>query len=485
MLLHAPSSTKAQPSPAHSEKNSAALLSMLAALLMTALKLAVALMSGSIGVLSDAIHSGVDLLASGLTLVSVRIADRPADANHPYGHARFENISAFFETLLMMGSAFWIASNACRRIFVAPATIDYSEWPVLVLVLSMVVDRWRSRQMRRVAVRHSSAALEADALHFSTDIWSTLAVLIGLLASWLGARLHIGWLHYADPLAALFVAGLILRLSWQIAQRAIYVLTDAVPTEILAQVERAVSQTPGVLGVERLRMRRSGSRYFVDLTLLMPRQLTFSHSEDLVREATKAVEGILPGADVVIHTLPRSLHDETVFDKIRAVAARNNVIPHEVTVRSVAEGEDRPRLHMEQHLELPEEMSLLKAHQFVRGLEDRIRAEIPEVASILTHIESEPGTIEQSSTLVEDAELTAALYKAAATLPEIMDVHAMEITRSGPSIHISCHCTLPDSMPMQEVHSIISALEDRFKQCNPQIKRVLVHPEPESDNQHG
>lgn len=485
MPVHAPSSTPAQPSQAHTEKHFAALVSMLVACLMTALKLAVALMSGSIGILSDAVHSGVDLLASGVTLVSVRLSDRPADANHPYGHARFENVSAFFETLLMVGSALWIASSALRRIFVAPATIHYSEWPVLVLVLSMGVDRWRSRQMRQVAVRHDSAALEADALHFSTDIWSTLAVLIGLLASWVGSRFHIGWLHYADPLAALFVAGLILYLSWQLAQRAIYVLTDAIPAEILASVEQEVLATEGILGVERLRMRRSGSRYFVDLTLLMPRQITFSRSEALVHQATQAVERFLPEADVVIHTLPSSRSDETVFDQIRAVAARNNVIPHEVSVRSFTTGAGEPRLHIEQHLELPEEMPLLTAHQFVRRIEDQIRTEIPQVASILTHIESEPATIEHPAVPVEDAQLTTALHEAAATLPEIIDIHAVEITRSGPSIHVSCHCTLPDSMVMQQVHGLITALEDRFKQGKPQIERVLIHPEPESDNQHG
>src|SRR5579875_229354 len=205
---------------AQAEKRSAALLSISAACTMTALKLAVAISTGSLGILSDAIHSGVDLLASALTFVSVRISDRPADANHPYGHARFENISAFIETFLMVASALWITADACRRIFFHPVQIHYSFWPLLVLAISVCVDLWRSHQMRTVAARHGSAALEADAMHFRTDIWATGAVFLGLIDSWisssqLGARLHLGWLRYADPVAAILVSGIIVYLSWK------------------------------------------------------------------------------------------------------------------------------------------------------------------------------------------------------------------------------------------------------------------------------
>src|SRR5579875_227792 len=257
---------------AQAEKRSAALLSISAACTMTALKLAVAISTGSLGILSDAIHSGVDLLASALTYVSVRISDRPADANHPYGHARFENISAFVETFLMVASAVWITADACRRIFFHPVTLHYSFWPLLVLGISVCVDLWRSHQMGRTAARHGSAALEADAVHFSTDVWATAAVFLGLIASWIsasawGARLHLGWMHYADPAAAIVVSGIILYLSWKIAHRAVYVLTDAVPGETLARVLREARATQGVLGVDQLRMRRSGTRYFADLTL--------------------------------------------------------------------------------------------------------------------------------------------------------------------------------------------------------------------------
>ncbi len=473
------------PPQAHAEKRSAALLSISAACTMTALKLAVALSTGSLGILSDAIHSGVDLLASALTFLSVRISDRPADANHPYGHARFENISAFIETFLMVASAIWITTDACRRIFFHPVQIHYSFWPLVVLAVSVCVDLWRSHQMRTVAQRHGSAALEADALHFSTDVWATSAVFIGLVASWIsasrwGARLHLGWLHYADPVAAIVVSGIIVYLSWKIAHRAIYVLTDAVPREVLASVLREVRATKGVLGVDQLRMRRSGTRYFADLTLSMPRQLTFQRSEQLVSDATQAVQRIVPETDVVIHTVPRSTSAESVFDKVRAVASRNNVMLHDVSIQSLQDG-----LHVEQHIEVPEAMLLRTAHQFVRGIEDEIRAELPQVQSVLTHIESEPATIERPVALAQNERMEAELRASARTLPEIIDIHDVMVGRIGETISLSCHCTLPDDLPMQRVHAIITMLEDRFKLRCPEVDRVLIHPEPATDNHHG
>lgn len=464
---------------APAEKRTAALLSVSAAITMTGLKLTVALTTGSLGILSDAIHSAVDLVGAALTFISIRLSDRPADANHPYGHAKYENISAFIETFLMAASAAWITLDAIRRIFFHPVELHYSLWPILVLVTSICVDLWRSRQMRTVGRRHSSAALEAEAQHFASDIWATTAVLIGLSASWLGEHLNLHWLHFADPLAAIVVSGLIVALSSRIAHRAIYALTDSVPRETLDRVHRELRSLQGVLAVDQLRMRRSGASFFADLTLSMPRNLTFQRSEELVHDATLAVQRIAPGADVVIHTVPRSTSAESIFDKVRAVAARNNVVLHEVSIQAAANGFD-----VEQHIEVSEKLPLIDAHRFVRGIEDQIRLEIPVVRSVLTHIESEPATIERIQAVASDRHMEDQLRAAAATLPEIIDIHEIHIGRIGDKISLSCHCTLPDQLPMQRVHEIITVLEDRFKLHCPDVDRVLIHPEPQTDNQH-
>jgi cation diffusion facilitator family transporter len=460
-------------------KKSAAALSVVAALLMTALKLVVGLITGSLGMLSDAAHSGLDLAGAGLTLLSVRVSDKPADEDHSYGHAKVENLSAFIETFLMLASSVWITAEALIRIFVKPVAVRYSVWPLAVLALSMSVDYWRSSQLKTVAERFHSDALAADALHFASDIWASAAVFIGLSAAWAGEVLHIHWLHFADPIAALVVSVLILSFGWRLAWRTVGALTDSVSPEMRRRVLHELQNTKEVLSIDQARMRRAGSKYFADFTLSLSRQLTFQRTEELVREATEAVQRVLPEADVVIHTVPRSTVAESIFDRVRAVALGNNVVLHDVSVQAFHD-----KFHVEQHIEVDENLALAQAHNFVRRIEDEIRSQLPQVTEVITHIESEPATIEQPQRVKRERNIEAHLRHAAAALPDIIDVHQVMLGRVGGKLLLSCHCTLPDGMTMHRVHEVISDLEDRFKLECPEVYRVLIHPEPATDNHH-
>jgi len=463
-------------------KRRVALQSMLAALAMTLLKLAAGLLSGSLGVLSDAAHSGLDLAGSALTLFSVRVSDKPADDTHTYGHAKFENLSAFVEAGLMLVSCAWIVYEAMQRIFNHDAVVHHSLWPVLVLLLSIAVDWWRSRELYAVARKFKSTALAADAFHFASDIWSTLAVLIGLGLSWIGSVAHISWLSYADPVAAILVSLLILRLTWKLTRETSDVLLDATPTEVRDGILREVGAVDGVLAIEQVRVRRAGSATFADLTLALPRSFTFEHTNELVQATTEAVQRVVPDADVVVHTVPREGTAESIFDRVRAVAARNNVSVHDVSVQSL-EG----KLRVEQHVELDEAMTLAAAHNFVTAMETEILREVPELETVLTHIESEPATIERALEVTGPLESEAdrigrSLRAAARAFPEIVDVHEILVGRTGEHIQLSCHCTLPDALTMQRVHDVITGLEDRLKLECPEVGKVLIHPEPETDN---
>jgi cation diffusion facilitator family transporter len=451
---------------------------MVAAGAMTLLKLAAGLVSGSLGVLSDAAHSALDLVGVTLTYFSVQVSDKPADEDHTYGHGKIENLSAFGEAMLMVASCAWIIWEAMGRIFYHTVELRHSVWPVLVLLASIGVDYWRSQRLRAVAVRTGSPALATDAFHFASDIWSTLAVLAGLAATWVGARFGIGWLRYADPFAAVVVSLMILRLTLHLGRETVAVLMDQVPVETRRRLVREVEQVEGVLAVEQARVRRAGAGYFADLTLALPRRYTFGHTEGLVQAATEAAHRALPTADVVIHTVPREATTESVFDRVRAVAARNNVSVHELSVQS-----HHGRLRVEQHVELDEKMPLKAAHEFVCALEAEILRDAPEIAQVLTHIESEPATIEQPGEMVEeDRRIEQALRAAAAFFPEIVDVHAITVGRAADHIYLSCHCTLPDDLTMRRVHEAITALEDRFKLECPEVQRVTIHPEPMTDN---
>ena len=304
-------------------KRAAALSSLMAALAITLLKLLTGVLTGSLGMLSEAAHSAVDLIASAITLITVRVSDRPADEDHNYGHGKLESLSAGIETLIMAASCFWIAREAILRILHrSHLDLRWSIWPFVVLLLSMAVDYTRSRSLHRVAQEQRSDALEADAMHFGTDLWSAAAVFVGLLASFAGQRFNLPALEYADPIAALVVSGVIVSVTWRLARTTIDSLLDATPSEARAQIRRDLvndlEAVDGVLTVERVRVRRSGSDYFVDLTLGMPRNLTFQRSEQITFAATAAVQKRLPGADVVIHSVPTATVGESVFDRIRA-----------------------------------------------------------------------------------------------------------------------------------------------------------------------
>ena len=371
------------------EKRAVAGNSVLAALAITALKIVVGVTTGSLGILSEALHSVLDLIAAIITLMSVRVSDKPADADHQYGHGKVENFSAFIETGLLLLTCVWIIYEAAKRLFFHHVEIEPSIAAFVVMFISMAVDFWRSRALGRIAAKYDSQALEADALHFSTDIWSSGIVIIGLTLVLLGRRYGIGWLRDADPIAALCVAGVVVYVSWRLARKTIDALLDAAPAGVRNKIVAAVSGVDGMLEVDRVRIRRAGNRYFADLSVGVARNVTFQRSEQMVEAVTSAVHEVLPDADVIVHSVPRALNTENIFDRVRAVATRYNFNVHDVSVQDF-----QGHLHVEQHLELDEHLSLKEAHDRVTVLESEIRQDVPEISSILTHIESEPATIE-------------------------------------------------------------------------------------------
>jgi cation diffusion facilitator family transporter len=459
------------------EKRAVAGNSVLAAFAITALKIVVGFTTGSLGILSEAAHSGLDLIAALVTYFSVRVSDKPADADHQYGHGKVENFSAFIETGLLLLTCIWIISEAVKRLFFHSVEIEPSAAAYVVMFLSIVVDAWRSRALGRIAVKYDSQALEADALHFSTDIWSSSVVILGLVLVQLGHTYQIAWLRMADPIAALFVAGVVISVSWRLARRTIDALLDAAPTGVRNQILEKIRKIDGVLEVDRARIRRAGNRYFADVSVGLSRNFTFQRSEQIADEVTAQVHQVLPNADVMVHSVPRARRSENIFDRIRAVAARHNFNVHDVSVQDL-----NGKLHVEQHLELDEQLSMKHAHDEVTRLENEMRHEVPEIATILTHIESEPATIEQGEQIVQEPRLEQRLKKIVKEFPEVIDVHEFQFKRIRDRLYVSCHCTLPDDMPLAHVHDVQTALEIRFKQEASELFRVLIHPEPMTDN---
>ena len=459
------------------EKRAVAGSPVVAALFITGGKIIVGVTTGSLGILSEAAHSALDLVAASLTYLSVGVSDKPADADHQYGHGKVENFSAFVETGLLLLTCVWVIYEAVVRLFFRKVEVEPSIWAFAVMLGSMAVDWWRSRALGRIATKYESQALEADALHFSTDVWSAGVVVFGLVLILVGRVYHVDGLRLADPIAALFVAGVIVSVSWRLARRTIDALLDAAPAGVRAQIIDAVSHVDGVLEIGRVRIRRAGNRYFADLAVGFARTVTFQRSEQLVEGVTAAVRSILPDADVTVQPLPRAQRSENIFDRIRAVATRHNLNVHDISVQEL-----HGRLHVEQHVELDERLTLKDAHDQVTQLESDMRADVPEISDILTHIESEPATIETGDELVRDADLERRLKIIAARFPEIVDMHDVQIKKVRGRLYVSCHCTLSDDLPLARVHDIQTELEINFKQDAPELFRVLIHPEPSTDN---
>ena len=462
----------------------AALGSIGSAVILVALKVFLALATGSLGVLSEALHSILDLVAAILTWLSVRVSDKPADSGHTYGHGKFENFSAFVETGLLLATSVYIIFEAIVRLLFKQVHMQPSALAILILGVAMGVDLLRSRALARVAREFGSEALEADALHFSTDVWSTLVVILGMLTVWLGQATGITWLRNADPIAALVVAAIVIWVGSRLGKRTLDALLDVAPEGLQERVAEAVTGLEGVISTERVRVRRAGNKHFVDVTISVPRSASFEHVHAISDAVEQRIGEIVP-ADVMVHMEPRAEVGEHLFDAIRVIAARRGLAVHEISADQL-DG----RLFVEMHLEVPEGLSLRDAHRRATELEEEIRT-LPGVAASSTRSQAVVNIhIEPLGTHIaldngqrgEMTELCLAIENYINTLPsefhELVDCHDVHVRQVEQKILASCHCAMDGSLPITQIHDVTAALEGRVKEHFPQVARVTIHPEP-------
>jgi cation diffusion facilitator family transporter len=458
-------------------KQRVALFSLLAAVGILIFKLLVGFHTHSLGILAEAAHSALDLLATLLTFVSLRIAARPADANHPFGHGKFENFSAFLQTGLLVLTSLAIAAVAAGRWLAdAQVQVHVDLWAFVVMLTSIAVDWSRSGILRRTAAAYKSDALAADALNFTSDMASSLAVLVGLGLAGIGQHWHVPALRHADAAAACAVALALLWLALRLGRRTAGVLLDEAPPELSREVAADLAGLQGLAGVERLRLRRVGSRYFVDLQLLLHPGTTFERVNSVRQEAVARVQRRLPDADIVVEAQTRRSEPLGPFEQVQAIAQRQNVHLHDLDIYK-----NDHHLDIEFHLELPPLLSLAEAHNQVSRLETEMRRGVPALGSITTHIEPEADRIHNAS-LLDVRRVSARVEQIAAQIPELLDCHDLQLRRSGGHLVLSCHCSFPDTLPVARVHDRVTELEAALKRGLPELFRVTIHPEPGSDN---
>jgi len=282
------------------EKNNVAFSSMIAAIFLTAFKLIVGFLTGSLGILSEALHSALDLVAAAITWISVRISDKPADKEHHFGHGKIENLSAFFETILLFITCIWIIYEATSRLISGNTHMEVTIWSYIVVITSIVIDITRSRALSKVAKKYNSQALEADALHFSTDIWSSLVVLIGLICANFG-------IYIADSISALGVAFIVIYVSYKLGKRSIDVLLDKAPTEMTQHISEYLKNVSEIEYYHDLRIRSSGADTLVDVVIHVKADLNLVQSHEITTHIENQIQAIIKRGIVLIHTEPHGM----------------------------------------------------------------------------------------------------------------------------------------------------------------------------------
>ena len=280
------------------EKHSVALNSVFAAIFLTASKIIVGVMTGSLGILSEALHSALDLVAAAITYFSVRVSDKPADDDHHFGHGKIENLSALIETVLLLVTCIWIVYEATHRLTTGNWEIEVTYWSYIVVVSSIIIDVWRSRALMKAAKKFNSQALEADALHFSTDIWSSAVVLLGLICSNFG-------IYWADSVAALGVAFIVIGVSYSLGKKAIVVLLDQAPAGMKDEIRELAVSISEVKSISQIRIRNAGADYFVDITAQANYDMSFVQAHELSHKIEHAVQAKISRCDVTVHLEPR------------------------------------------------------------------------------------------------------------------------------------------------------------------------------------
>jgi cation diffusion facilitator family transporter len=437
---------------------------------LTASKAVVGALSGSLAILSEAGHSLIDLGATVMTYFAVRASGRPADAEHHYGHGKIESVVALVATALLFLLSGVVMWEAVKRLLDRETPhVDANIWAFAVIIISIIVDFFRARVLYRTAADTSSQALEADALHFGSDMWSSVAVLVGLAAVLYG-------FDWADAAAALVVAVFVCLAGWRLARRTIDALTDTAPAGVAEDISAIASQVSGVVSVDRVRVRPVGNILFVDLILGISRTLPFDRVAFLKETVASAIQRQFRDAEVTIITEPRTLDSETVLERVMVIARNQALAVHHVIAQSIGD-----KLSVSLDLEVDGNLELAVAHDIASRLENAIREELGPDIEVETHIEPlQPpyGLAGNDARSNRTKDVSDALTEIAKSVDFVGEIHHVRVRETPEGEIVNFHCLVDSTLTVDAVHERVDELERALRQRWPAIKRVIGHAEP-------
>jgi cation diffusion facilitator family transporter len=469
------------------EKIRIAITSIVASAALTLLKLAIGLSVNSLGILSEALHSGLDVIAAIMTYHAVRMAMRPADTRYTYGYAKYESVASLIEIILLFAVAIWISYEGLDRIFFKKVGPELTVFAFAIMFISIAVDFGRSKVLYSTARKYGSQALEADGLHFKTDMITSSIVIAGLLV------VLILKIPNADAYAALVIAVLIIYTSLGLGRRTLDVLLDKAPKGLTAQVTEVVSGLDGVKRAHGIRARKVGSETFIDMRIEVPRAFTHDKAHRVATEVEERVKKAVGESSVLVHVDAIKSDDETILDKVRLIAFETEGIKnvHSIylsdmssfTESKSASDAERRVLHLYLDIQMDGNLDLKSAHELVDSFEKRIKAEIPEVNEITSHIETEAsGNLAVGTERVDvDREYMERIRKLVLSVAGVADCKNIGITTVAGETHITLTIILSNTdsrkMTIQEAHRIATNVQNVIvKQTG--AARVIVHEEP-------
>ena len=453
--------------PVYTTKSRVAAMSIFASAGMATAKFAVGVAIGSLALISEALHSSVDVVATVVTWMVVRVSDRPADEEHHYGHGKLESLSALgiIAMLYVLAGGILVESYSRLREGAPPPTL--SAIPFIVLLVDIAVNFWRARALHRTAHETRSQALAADALHFASDVLGSVAVIIGLALSGLGYA-------WGDAAAAVGVAVMIAMLGLRLARSTVETLIDRAPEGVSEKAAAAIRTVPGVVDVERLRARMVGSTHFIDAIVQVPRTYPIDRIEEIKRKAQAAVGKALEDADLTFTAVPVARDNESVRERIMVIARNSGLAVHHVTVHDLG-----GKLTVSIDLEVDGDMALTAAHDIAHGLERSIRDEFGEDVEVDTHIEPlEPELPLGTDAAPDRVETIKAALSRFAANGAIHDIHSVRVRDTDAGEIVNFHCRAAPSMSVIKVHENVDEIERALRRAFPTVKRVISHAEP-------
>lgn len=462
------------------EKQKVAISSVIASVALTIIKIVVGVLTGSLGILAEAAHSAIDLIAAIVTFFAVRLSDKPADMEHTYGHGKIESFSALIETALLLVTCGWIIYEVVERLFFGK-TIEVTGTflGIGIMVVSIIIDFSRARVLKKVAKKYGSLALEADALHFSSDMWSSFVVIGGLICIGIGDYFKIPALHYGDALAAMGVSVFVIIISIKLGKKTIDTLLDTAPKGMVNEIINELKDIEEVLAVQTVRVRHSSPNYFIDILVGINRNENHMVVHSIVHKIRERLQCKIPNSDIIVSTFPvdvSGVEDKEVYSVIKKIIDR---FPNCTNLHNIHVFEVLGRKNISIHVELKEIMTLNASHKLSHNIGEMIQEDIEGVDDVTVNFEQ----VKQKHILAEDItaqsqELLKKIISLVDEMPNNAKCHDMKIYSQGDRVAVFLHCELHGNYTIEKIESISKSISAKIKKEIRKVESVHMHVEP-------